>query len=256
MFIILEGVAVFLISKSSSFRYSVTLAQIDAVKGSTKKIVDGWKDYFELRSKNMELLSRNLDLLDENTYLKIQLDYIEQKNDSPILKKFNYIAANVIDNTLNKTDNKLILDVGKSHGISRDMGVISLNGIVGIVDRVADEYCTVTSLLNTSKNVSGKLKNAGLIGPLVWDGKDIRFIEMTGIPQHITIEKGDSIVTSGHSLTFPEGIFIGTIDTFQIDKGASYKIRIKLNNDFQALYHVYVINYENKHKLDSLKKIK
>jgi rod shape-determining protein MreC len=247
----LEGVAVFLVSKSSSFRYSVTLSQIDAVKGSTKKIVDGWKDYFELRTKNLDLLSRNLALLDENTYLKIQLDLVEHDNDNPVLKKFDYITANVIDNTLNKKDNKLILDVGKTHGIRRDMGVISENGIVGIVDRVTDEYCTVTSLLNTSRNVNGKLKKTGLYGPLVWDGKNIRFIDMIDIPQHIAIAKGDSVVTSGHSLTFPEGILIGTVDTFQIDKGASYKIRIKLNNDFQALYHVYLINYENKHELDS-----
>jgi hypothetical protein len=44
------------------------------------------------------------------------------------------------------------------------------------------------------------------------------------------------------------------VDSYRIDKGASYKIKIKLNNDFQSLYHVYVIDAENKKELDILKK--
>jgi rod shape-determining protein MreC len=253
MFLLLEGVAVVLISQSSYFRYSVTLAKIDAVKGSTKKIVDGWKTYFDLRSKNQELLNMNLSLLDENISLKIQLDQLEMQNDAQVLKKFTFLPANVIENTLNRTNNKLVLDIGKDQGVVRDMGVISLNGVVGIVDRVHDKFCTVTSLLNTSREISGKLKKSGSYGPLRWDGKDIKFTEMIDVEQHVAIEKGDSVVTSGHSLTFPEGIFIGTVESFRIDKGASYKIRIKLRNDFQTLYHVYVIDAENKNELDILK---
>jgi rod shape-determining protein MreC len=252
MFLLLEGMAVFLISQSSYFRYSATLAKIDAAKGSTKKIVDGWKNYFDLQTKNQELLKMNLSLLDENIYLKIQLE-MNKYNDIQVLKRFNYIPANVIENTLTRPNNKLILDIGKNHGVVRDMGVISLDGVVGIVDRVHDKYCTVTSLLNTSRNVNGKLKKSGQYGPLRWDRKDIQFIEMVDIPQHVPIEKGDSVVTSGHSLTFPEGIFIGTVDSYRIDNGASYKIKIKLNNDFQSLYHVYVIDAENKKELDLLK---
>jgi rod shape-determining protein MreC len=256
MFLILEGISVVFISQSSYFRHSIALAKIDAIRGNVKKVVDVWKNYFDLQSRNEELLNFNLSLLDENIYLKYQLDYNLHKYDSSnrVLRNFKCIPANVVENTLYKNDNKLILNAGKNAGITKDMGVISLNGVVGIVDRVTDNFCTVTSLLNTSRSVNGKLKKTGIYGPIVWNRKDIRFVEMIDIPQHNIIHIGDTVTTSGHSLTFPEGILIGTVESYQLDKGVSYKIKIKLNNNFQSIYNVYVINIEKKQELDSLKR--
>jgi rod shape-determining protein MreC len=232
------------------------MAKIDAAKGSINKITGVWKDYFGLKSKNRELLELNLSLLDENIYLKNQLSYslIQYDSSNLILDDFECIPANIVENTPNRNNNRLILNVGKENGIEIDMGVISLKGVIGTVDRVADHFCTVTSLLNTSRNVSGKLMRTGIYGPIVWDKKDIRHVEMIDIPQHIVIEKGDTVVTSGHSLTFPEGILIGTVESYQLNKGVSYKVRIKLSNDFQSIYNVYVISAKRKPELDSLKK--
>jgi rod shape-determining protein MreC len=256
MFLVLEGISVFLISHSSYFRHSRVLAQVDAVRGSVKGLMLSWKDYMNLKSKNRDLLNINLSLMDENIYLKNQLELAgdKQGGNARVLQNFGYIPANIIDNTLNKNDNTIILNVGGNDGVVRDMGVISLDGIVGIVDRVSDNFCTVSSLLNTSKNINGKLARTGLYGPLVWDMKDIRHIEMIDIPQHIAIQKGDTVVTSGHSLTFPEGIMIGTVESYRLDKGVSYRIRIKLSNDFQSLYNVYIVSATNRQELDSLKK--
>jgi rod shape-determining protein MreC len=256
MFLVLEGISAVLISRSSYFRYSTVLAHIDALKGTTKAVTDIWKGYLNLKSKNQDLLNLNLSLLDETIYLRSQLEFAGDKAGSNIhiLQNFKYIPANILENTLNKNDNKLILNAGKNDGVTKDMGVISLDGIVGIVDRVTNNFCTVTSLLNTSKNINGKLAKTGLYGPLVWNKKDIRYIEMIDIPQHIFIQKGDTVVTSGHSLTFPEGILIGTVESYQLDKGVSYKISIKLSNDFQSLHNVYIVSAENRQELDSLKR--
>jgi rod shape-determining protein MreC len=234
----------------------VTLAKVDATKGSVRKVVDVWKNYFNLQSINQTLLYLNRSLLDENIYLRQQLEYSMHKYDSSswILKNFKCVPANVVENILNKNDNKLILNVGKDEGIAKDMGVISLDGVVGIVDRVSDNFCTVTSLLNTSRNVNGKLKKTGIYGPIVWNRKDIQYVEMIDIPQHNAIYIGDTVITSGHSLTFPEGILIGTVESCQLDKGVSYKIKIKLNNNFQSINNVYVIHFDRKRELDSLKR--
>jgi rod shape-determining protein MreC len=256
MFLVLESISIFFISQSSYFRHSAALAKIDAVKGNIRQVTGMWKNYFGLQAKNRELLDINLSLLNENIYLKYQLEYLQNQDDSSklILKNYNCIAAYVVENTPNRNDNRLILNVGKENGIEKDMGVISLHGVIGIVDRVADNFCTVTSLLNTSRSISGKLNRTGIYGPIVWDKKDIRYVEMIDIPQHIAIEKGDTVITSGHSLTFPEGILIGTVESYQLNKGVSYKVRIKLSNDFQSIYNVYVISATKKPELDSLKR--
>jgi rod shape-determining protein MreC len=252
----LEGISVFFISKSSYFRHSVTLAKIDAIKGNIKQVTGVWKDYFGLQEKNRKLLEANLLLLDENIYLKHQLEYNINQYDSNnrIMKNFTCIPANVVENTPNRNDNRLILNAGRENGIEKDMGVISANGVIGIVDRVTDNFCTVTSLLNTSRSVSGKLRRTGIYGPVVWDKKDIWHVEIIDIPQHITIQKGDTVVTSGHSLTFPEGILIGTVESYQLDKGISYRVRIRLSNNFQSIYNVYVISADKRPELDSLKR--
>jgi rod shape-determining protein MreC len=256
MFIALEGISVFFISKSSYFRRSVTLAKIDAIKGNIKQITGVWQNYFGLQEKNSKLLEANLLLLDENIYLKHQLEYSINQYDSSnrIMRNFTCIPANVVENTPNRNDNRLILNAGRDNGVEKDMGVISANGVIGIVDRVTANFCTVTSLLSTSKNVSGKLRRTGIYGPVVWDKKDIRHVEIIDIPQHIAVHKGDTVVTSGHSLTFPEGILIGTVESYQLDKGISYRVRIKLSNDFQSIYNVYVISAGKRPELDSLKR--
>jgi rod shape-determining protein MreC len=255
MFIVLEGLAIFFISKSSYFRHSTTLAKIDAAKGSIKQVTGVWKNYFGLQSKNRELLELNLSLLNENIYLKHRMEYgLNQDSSNNFIRNFRCIPANVVENTPNRNNNRIILNVGKENGIEKDMGVISGNGVIGIVDRVADNFCTVTSLLNTSRSVSGKLTGTGIYGPVVWDKKDIRHVEIIDIPQHIVVGKGDTVVTSGHSLTFPEGILIGTVESYQSDKGVSYKVRIKLSNDFQSINNVYVISAARKPELDSLKR--
>jgi rod shape-determining protein MreC len=232
------------------------MAKIDAVKGNINKVTGVWKEYFGLKLKNRELLDLNLSLLNENIYLKNQLSYNLRQYDSSnlILDDFECIPANIVENTPNRNNNRLILNIGKENGVEIDMGVISLNGVIGIVDRVADHFCTVISLLNTSRNVSGKLMRTGIYGPIVWDKKDIRHVEMIDIPQHIAIKEGDTVVTSGHSLTFPEGLLIGTVESYQLNKGVSYKVRIKLSNDFQSIHNVYVISAKRKPELDSLKR--
>ena len=61
----------------------------------------------------------------------------------------------------------------------------------------------------------------------------------------------DTIVTSGFSSIFPEGIEVGTIESFSLEKGNFYEIRVRLSTDFQSLFHVNVIrNYQKEEQLN------
>jgi rod shape-determining protein MreC len=254
-FTVFESLAVYMIMQSSSFRHSAVMARIDAAKGVVQGRISALRSYFFLESVNDELAEANRNLMSEITRLKELPAVRESEFNDSVPRGFDYIRARVVENTLNRKHNKIILDAGKNQGVVRDMGVISSDGVVGTVDRVHQNFSTVTSLLNPTREINGKIKRTGSYGPLSWSGKDIRHTDMSGVPQHIVLEKGDSVVTSGHSLAFPEGIFIGTVDTFFVDKGATYKIRIRLNNDFRGLYHVYVITNFYKQEFDSIKQI-
>ena len=62
------------------------------------------------------------------------------------------------------------------------------------------------------------------------------------LPRHVPFNIGDTIVTSGYSVVFPEGIPVGTIITQTKDEDDNfYTLQIKLLTDFTTLSTVRVI---------------
>ena len=62
------------------------------------------------------------------------------------------------------------------------------------------------------------------------------------MPSSIAVKKGDTIVTSGFSRNFPEGIPVGRVKSFSKDKGTGfYNINIDFFTDYNKLDYVYAI---------------
>ncbi len=169
-----------------------------------------------------------------------------KKTKIPPEKEYEYIPAKVIRNTTHLTQNYITLNKGSNQGIKPDMGVISDAGVVGIVQTVSPKFSKVIPVLNPQAIISTKFKRNNYYGPLVWDGKDYRYARLDDIARHVKFSLGDTLITSGLVKTFPEGIFVGTINNFNIkESDAYYNIQVKLGVDFRMLTHVKVINYLN-----------
>jgi rod shape-determining protein MreC len=97
------------------------------------------------------------------------------------------------------------------------------------------------SLLNLDFRLSARIKSNGYFGSLSWDGRDYSHAILTEIPQHITVNQGDTIETTGFSAIFPEGIMVGTISDFEKTGSDFYKITVTLMTDFRKLHFVNVI---------------
>jgi rod shape-determining protein MreC len=133
------------------------------------------------------------------------------------------------------------------------MAVISSKGVVGKVKLTSEHFSVVTSVLNIDVMVSGVMKRTGYFGTIQWDGSDPDYINLNFIPRHVEPIVGDSIVTSGYSGIFPEGILIGTIATMEKTKEAPfYELKVKLAQDFRKLSYVAVVKSNLLHELDSL----
>ena len=118
----------------------------------------------------------------------------------------------------------------------------TVNGIVGVVRNVSENYASVISLLNTKLGISVKLKKNGYFGSASWSGMHYTDLSVKEIPNHVPIMIGDTIITSGYSTIFPEGIFIGTINKFTQKEGSNfYNISVKLSTNFKTLSYVYVV---------------
>ncbi len=212
------------------------------------------REYFNLREENERLANENVVLrnsLKSNLYVLPLKVY--KIRDTIYRQQYSYISSKVVNSSVNKRRNYLTLNVGEDMGVKRDMGVVSSNGVVGIVTDVSGNFASVMSLLHKDLRVNCQLKRDGSFGPLVWDGEDYRHCNLTDIPTHARIRAGDTVMTSELSGIFPEGIMVGTVVSFERRKNeAFYTVRVKLNADLKKVNHVYVIKNKFKQERDSL----
>ena len=165
------------------------------------------------------------------------------------------LVSKVIHNSYNVHENFLTLNSGSNDGVKQDMGVINDLGIIGIVDNTSPKFATVVSILNVKSQINAKIKKSNHFGSLVWNGKSTGFVQLIDVPRLASVRKGDTIVTGGQSVIFPENINIGTINKIYIDNKTNYyTLDIKLFNDMTNLGHVYIIKSKNREELNNLEK--
>lgn len=214
--------------------------------------------YFHLKGINESLQQSNAALQNEVLNLKNRIaQYEVLLSDSlpPLQSKnrYDYVAASVINNNTHHPKNYFTIDKGKLDGIEAGMGVVDQSGIVGIVNATGNHMSRVTSLLNETQNFSVKIKNTQYVGSLNWRGRNAAIAYLVEIPRHAKYHIGDTIVTSGYSTTFPEGIAIGTIlNRVKTNDDSFFTFKVKLNSDFKSLSTVRVIKDIYKEEIDSL----
>lgn len=254
LFGILQLFSLWLIVDNSIFQRSAIITSTNAVSGSFLSVYNGIDQYFYLKYNNIELAKENALLLSESKNSFLITDKTEfTSNDSLYRHQFTYYDAKIISNSIKKQNNYLILDKGSKMGIQKEMAVVSPAGIVGIVKDVSPNFCSVISLLHQDTRVNAKIKRTGFIGTVLWDGMDYRYAKLIDIPYHLNVRYGDTVVTSGYSTIFPEGIMIGTVTIVKPNKNDNfYNISVKLATDFNRIDQVYIIKNHFKSELDTL----
>ena len=272
VFFILLFLSLSFIFNSNYFHKSKVILFSNSITNYTNEVFENIDWYFELKKINSSLV-------EENLILKNQLEKFIEKKSIDSLKNvaFQYQNAKVISNNLSSFKNNLIINKGTKHGLKNEMGVISSTGIVGIIDRTSKNYSSVMSILNTESKINAKVKRTSHFGTLEWNGLSNRDLLLNDIPETADIKIGDSIITGGMSLIFPEGINIGVIsdimkqekfnDTImkfninnqfkiaRIEFRENYlNIEVKLHTDMNNLNNVYVIESLNKDEFENIKK--
>lgn len=252
LFVLLEILALAMVFNYNSFQKSRYLNSANKVSGTIFNLFNSVSGYFGLMHDNQELAN-------ENARLRMQLENLQlilADGDSLINTDFavdstiRFIAARVINNSVNSTFNYITLNKGSKDGIKPDQGIISAGGVVGVVGQVSDSYAMGLSVLNGRWSVSAKLKESGYYGSLHWTGDDYRYALLSEIPLHVDITPGDTVVTSGYSAIFPEGILIGTISDFTRPDGENYyAIKVQLSVNFKSLSHVEVVDITDKEEI-------
>jgi len=244
LFLLFEVFSFILIIQNNAYQKSAFINRTNDFFGSINGKINGIYDYFHLAETNRQLAEENARLhSNEIKSFNITDKKVYTLNDTVYKQEFNYIEAKVVNNSINRRKNYLTLNKGSKNGIKKDMGVISPQGVVGIVADVSPNYSTVMSVLNIDTKISAKLKTSGQIGSVAWNGTNYRKGKLNDMPTHVKLQQGDTIITSGFSAIFPEGINVGYVLDYKLKNSEIfYDIDIAFSVDFNKLSYVYVIN--------------
>lgn len=254
VFLFLEIICFFIMVKNNGYQGSSILNSSNKVSAEIYKVEASTKEYLLLKDENERLAKMNTFLLN-----RIKLGYAAiplksyKKNDTLYKQEYEFMSGKVINSSVNKRNNYLTLNIGEAQGITHDMAVITSDGIIGIVKDVSKNFSSAMSILHKDVRVNCQLKKDGTYGPLIWDGSDYRFSNLTDIPTHAKIKKGDTVITSSLSGIFPEGIMVGTVESFEQRPNESYyTVKVRLSADLKKVNHVSIIKYNYKTERDSL----
>ncbi len=256
LFLIFEGCCVYLMVINNRYQSTVMINSANSFTAGVNGVVSGVTEYLGLRSENKLLAAENAQLrsLLPGAFYNDQ-QVMMTVHDSLLKQQYTYVSAKVIGNTTGKRNNYLTLNAGSLKGIKAEMGVISANGIAGIVKDVSENFCTVISVLHKDFHTSAKLKKSSYFGNLEWEGGDPQMAKLTHMPKHVILHKGDTLVTTSHSSIFPEDIVIGTVQKFEVRSGDNfYTVDVKLSTSFSSLSYVYVVNDLFREELKTLQK--
>ncbi len=243
LFLLMEFFSFFLLIQYNDYQKASFLNSSNQISGIVYKKFSSISQYLSLKDKNLQLMNIITD--SRNTSLtSFKQDKVSLINvyDTIYQQQYQFLNASVINNSVNKANNFLTLNIGRKQGIDKGMAVVSPEGIVGVVKDVSANYASVISLLNQNLKISAMFKKSGYFGSINWNGANYQYITFSELPSHVSVSIGDTVITSGYSAMFPKGELVGIVsEVDKSDTGEFLEVKVQLAVDFKKLEHVMVI---------------
>lgn len=200
-------------------------------------------EWLTLRSENAELRRRNAQLVLENALLaearaenerlRALLTFTEQ---TPL----RFVPARVVGTSTQGFVNSVVLDVGRTKGLHKNMPVVSAEGLVGKLYTVGHGQSLAQLLTDRNARVSARVQRSRVTGIVRSVHSKLFLLEQ--VPKRADVQVGDVVVTSGLTPLFPPGLKIGTVSDVSEEAPGLFKtISLTPAADFARLEEVLVV---------------
>tara|TARA_B100001123_G_scaffold450616_1_gene622381 strand:+ start:396 stop:1250 length:855 start_codon:yes stop_codon:yes gene_type:complete len=152
-----------------------------------------------LRSENIRLS----ETIYERDMLAALLNYTKLDN------VHTYISANVIGKDTSSFLQYVIIDIGTTGGVQRDMPVVTDAGLVGIINEATPRASKILLLNSDQMAINVRVQNSRADGVLF--GQASKDLRLRYVALDATINAGDLVVTSGLGGSLPANIPVGVI---------------------------------------------
>ncbi|MDD3268341.1 MAG: rod shape-determining protein MreC [Syntrophomonadaceae bacterium] len=158
------------------------------------------------------------------------------------LDTYDLLPARVISRSPNNWYQTLIIDKGSNAGVKMGMTVITPKGLVGSVGSVSDNSAHINLITDREMAVGAILQENRDTNGIIEGRGDRTFLRLMNVPYYSAVKNKNRVITSGLSLTFPKGIFIGTIGEITRERGGLLlSASVKPAVDFDKLEEVLII---------------
>lgn len=167
VFILLEAAALSMLSHNGALQNMWLTRGAHAINAGIWGKGESVSRYFSLRKENEKLAQENFQLREQLLNYEQAVKDI-QTGSSNVVKNFKYTPATIVKHSTNKQHNYLILDEGREDGVVTGSGVITKDGVIGVVDATSRHYSYVRSFNNKDMIISARIGRNGNIGALSW----------------------------------------------------------------------------------------
>lgn len=264
LFVVLQLSALLLIINLNNTHKRVSQSFFLQVSAAVSSVNTQITNYFSLGRENEKLMEENIHLREQLLALENEVTLYQNRvpyqpgfihlPDSLLpLQGFEFIPALAINNSINRNYNYITLNKGSKHGVGRGMGVVSPDGISGMIIESSENYSLAISILNKKFSLSCRMMHNQNIGPLTWDGRDPDYAWLEDIPLTSAIIIGDTVVTSGYSTIFPAGMQVGFVESYDnnVQEGF-YRVKVELATNFRGLRNLYVVKHKHQAEIEVL----
>lgn len=242
IFIVLEITALVCYSTSSPYSQSRLMSINHYITGWSGNIFLQMRNYFNLRKDNAILNERIAELENRLNAYKSQLpNNVEIGVD---LQSHQYMTGKVVSNSLNRTQNYIVIDKGLSDNVRIGMSVLSPEGYaVGYITNCSQNFSIAQSILNTSFNISSRLSKDRSMGLVSWSGSSPHIAKFTDVSKYAVINVGDTVEAIDFSEYFPSGTIIGTVESMEMnDEQTMYTCTIRFAADIARIDNVLLVD--------------
>lgn len=204
---------------------------------------------FQQVTRAHNIFKENKRLREELTKVKTRITVLEeQAAENQRLRSllgfgqdFSYhlLPARVIAREPSHLYRSMVINAGKKQGIGLYMPVVTKDGVVGKVIQTLPNMSLAQILKDPSARTSVMVKRTRFVGILETENGRNFFIRFRN---HVDVQPGDTIITSGLGGIYPKGLSMGQITKITNNHDPLFKKAfLRPSVDFEHLEEVFVI---------------
>ena len=230
----------FSIGKEIKSTFLNTFSPLTNISQSSKKLskevslffTSQYKLVSDLEKKNKEIELLNFELL--------KLEQLTKENEE-LLALMNYTKSNEISESVigeiidvSYFPKELIGINTNTEEISENMVALSMNGLIGTIDKIFPGYVKISPLYAREVNIPGLIQRTNQ--NIILEGKgEQNKLYIKNLKNNSNIKIKDKIFTSGLGGKYPKGFMIGIVEKISINDDASLlKVEVSLTSNFNV----------------------